>query len=98
MGCDRIELFISQSLKEVKLFDMPNLERWTLQEADDGLPLPLKIGSQKTLRDGALAPFLPSLEILSIYATNEMLSSICQKNKGQNMQAYTPWKSEAAQT
>ncbi|KAJ8623897.1 hypothetical protein MRB53_032427 [Persea americana] len=50
VGCERIEFSRSHSLKSVDLFDMPNLERWLLQEVDDDKDEQVTFGSLCTLR------------------------------------------------
>ncbi|KAJ8623945.1 hypothetical protein MRB53_032475 [Persea americana] len=50
VGCERMEFSISHSLKTVDLFDMPNLERWSLQEVDDDKDEQVTFGSLCTLR------------------------------------------------
>ncbi|KAJ8623930.1 hypothetical protein MRB53_032460 [Persea americana] len=77
VGCEKIEFSASKSLKKVKLTKMPNLERWSPQEADDdeqvvfdGL---VELAIKECPRMVRLPHFLPSLDKLEISESNEML-------------------------
>ncbi|KAJ8623879.1 hypothetical protein MRB53_032409 [Persea americana] len=50
VGWESIEFSRSHSLKRVNLLDMPNLERWSLQEVDDDKDEPVTFRSLCTLR------------------------------------------------
>ncbi|RWR91737.1 putative disease resistance protein RGA4 [Cinnamomum micranthum f. kanehirae] len=76
VGCDRIDLPMSKSLKGVSLTDMPNLEMWSSREADDDqkviYPL-LKLDVRNCPKMVRLPHLLPSLKELIIVKTDEML-------------------------
>ncbi|KAJ8623881.1 hypothetical protein MRB53_032411 [Persea americana] len=75
VGCERIEFSISKSLKKVELSKMPNLERWSPQEGDDGEVFDrlLELVVKECPKMVCLPHLLPSLERLEISESNEML-------------------------
>ncbi|RWR91777.1 putative disease resistance protein RGA3 isoform X1 [Cinnamomum micranthum f. kanehirae] len=109
VGCERIEFSRSPSLKSVNLFDMPNLERWSVQEVDDDKDEQVTFLSLRTLRISKcpklifLPQFLlPALEELKMegvgcekmeFSTSKSLKKV-ELTKMPNLERWSPQEAD----
>ncbi|RWR91775.1 putative disease resistance protein RGA3 isoform X1 [Cinnamomum micranthum f. kanehirae] len=105
VGWERIVFSRSHSLKSVDLFDMPNLERWSVQEVDDDKDEQVTFRSLRTLRISkcpkliCLPQFLlPALEELKMegvgcekmeFSTSKSLKKV-KLTKMPNLERWSP--------
>ncbi|RWR91774.1 putative disease resistance RPP13-like protein 1 [Cinnamomum micranthum f. kanehirae] len=105
VGCERIEFSRSHSLKSVDLYDMPNLERWSVQEVDDDKDEQVTFRSLRTLRifecpkliclPQFLLPVLEELEMKGVgcekieFSTSKSLRKV-ELTKMPNLERWSP--------
>ncbi|KAJ8623719.1 hypothetical protein MRB53_032249 [Persea americana] len=76
VGCEKIEFCTSSSLKSVSLDNMPDLEQWSPQKANDdeqAIFPRLKLEVQACPRMVRLPNFLSLVKEMRVYHTNELL-------------------------